>query len=72
MGQHIDEAKGRTKQAAGDLTDDEKLKREGKIDRAISSVKGRLDSAVESISDKVDVAADKAKDKVGGGRDSRS
>jgi uncharacterized protein YjbJ (UPF0337 family) len=72
MGQHIDEAKGRTKQAAGDLTDDEKLKREGKIDRAISSVKGRLDSAVESINDKVDVAADKAKDKVGGGRDSRS
>jgi uncharacterized protein YjbJ (UPF0337 family) len=72
MGHHIDEAKGRTKQAAGDLTDDEKLKREGKIDRAISSVKGRLDSAVESISDKVDVAADKAKDKVGGGRDSRS
>ena len=56
MGEHIDEAKGRTKEAAGDLTDDEKLKREGKIDRAVSSVK-----------DKVDDAADKVKDKIGRG-----
>ena len=56
----IDEAKGRTKQAAGDLTDDEKLKREGKIDRAVSSVK-----------DKVDGAADKVKDKVGHDRNPR-
>jgi uncharacterized protein YjbJ (UPF0337 family) len=60
MGEHIDEAKGRTKQAAGDLTDDEKLKREGKIDRAVSSVK-----------EKVDDAADKVKDRIGSGRDSR-
>jgi uncharacterized protein YjbJ (UPF0337 family) len=60
MGEHIDEAKGRTKQAAGDVTDDEKLKREGKIDRAVSSVK-----------EKVDDAADKVKDRIGSGRDSR-
>lgn len=58
MGEHIDEAKGRTKEAAGDLTDDQKLKREGKIDRAVSSVK-----------DKVDDVADKVKDKVGGDHD---
>lgn len=58
MGEHIDEAKGRTKEAAGDLTDDEKLKREGKIDRASSSVK-----------DKIDDAADKVKEKIGGRRD---
>jgi uncharacterized protein YjbJ (UPF0337 family) len=56
MGEHIDEAKGRTKEAAGDITDDDKLKREGKVDRAVSSVK-----------DKVDDAADKVKDKVGTG-----
>ena len=60
MGEHIDEAKGRTKQAAGDLTDDEKLKREGRVDRAVSSVK-----------DKVDDAAEKVKEKIGTGRDSR-
>jgi uncharacterized protein YjbJ (UPF0337 family) len=56
MGEHIDEAKGRTKEAAGDLTDDEKLKREGKIDRATSTVK-----------DKVGDAADKVKDTIGTG-----
>jgi uncharacterized protein YjbJ (UPF0337 family) len=61
MGEHIDEAKGRTKEAAGDLTDDEKLKREGKIDRAVSSVK-----------DKVDDAADKVKEKVGSRSDDAS
>jgi uncharacterized protein YjbJ (UPF0337 family) len=58
MGENMDEAKGRAKEAAGDLTDDEKLKREGKIDRAVSSVK-----------DKVDDAADKVKDKIGHDRD---
>jgi uncharacterized protein YjbJ (UPF0337 family) len=60
MGEHIDEAKGRTKQAAGDLTDDEKLKREGKVDRAVSSVK-----------DTVDDIADKVKEKVGRDKDPR-
>jgi uncharacterized protein YjbJ (UPF0337 family) len=60
MGERIDEAKGRTKQAAGDLTDDEKLKREGRIDRAVSTVK-----------DKVDDAADKIKEKAGHDRNPR-
>jgi uncharacterized protein YjbJ (UPF0337 family) len=61
MGENIDEAKGRTKEAAADLTDDDKLKREGKVDRAVSSVK-----------EKVDDAADKVKDKIGGSdRESR-
>jgi uncharacterized protein YjbJ (UPF0337 family) len=60
MGERIDEAKGRTKQAAGDLTDDEKLKREGKVDRAASSIK-----------DKVNDAADKVKEKVGHDRSPR-
>jgi len=48
-----DEAKGRVKEAAGDLTDDKSLKNEGKVDRAAGSVK-----------DKVGDAADKAKDAV--------
>jgi uncharacterized protein YjbJ (UPF0337 family) len=53
MGERIDEAKGRTKQAAGDLTDDEKLKREGKIDRAVSTIKGKVDDAADKIKEKV-------------------
>ena len=49
----VDEAKGRAKEAAGSLTDDKSLKREGKVDKATGSVK-----------DKVGGAADKAKDAV--------
>jgi uncharacterized protein YjbJ (UPF0337 family) len=58
MGENIDEAKGRAKEAAGDLTNDDELKREGKVDRAVSSVK-----------DKVGDVADKVKDTVGKDRD---
>ncbi|MFL5821545.1 MAG: CsbD family protein [Solirubrobacteraceae bacterium] len=52
----VDEAKGRVKEAGGDLTDDKGLKREGKVDRATGTVK-----------DKVDDASDKAKDVAGKG-----
>ena len=55
---NVDEAKGRVKEAAGSLTDDDKLKREGKVDRTKSSVK-----------DAVDNVGDKAKDVLGGNRD---
>ena len=51
---NTDDLKGRAKQAVGDLTDDDALKREGKIDRATGSVK-------EAVGD----AADKAKEVVG-------
>jgi uncharacterized protein YjbJ (UPF0337 family) len=47
----MDKAKGHTKEALGDLTGDEDLKDEGKVDRASGSVK-----------DKVGGVADKAKD----------
>ena len=53
MGEHIDEAKGRTKEAVGDLTDDEKLKREGKIDRSVSSVKDTVDDVADKVKEKV-------------------
>jgi uncharacterized protein YjbJ (UPF0337 family) len=55
MGENVDEVKGRTKQAAGDLTDDESLKREGRVDKAVSDIK-----------EKIDDVADKVKEKVGG------
>ena len=44
-----DEAKGRIKEAAGDLTGDDDLKREGKADKAAGKVK----DAVDSVKDKV-------------------
>jgi len=54
----VDTAKGRVKKAAGDLTGDERLRREGKVDEASGAVK-----------DKVGEAADKAKDVLGRDRD---
>jgi uncharacterized protein YjbJ (UPF0337 family) len=55
-----DELKGRVKEAAGDLTDDESLKAEGKTDRAGGKVKEFLEDA----KDKGEEIVDKVKDKV--------
>jgi uncharacterized protein YjbJ (UPF0337 family) len=49
MGEHIDDAKGRVKEAAGDLTNDDKLKREGKVDQATSAVKEKVGEAADKI-----------------------
>ena len=53
MGDNIDEAKGRAKRAAGDLTDDSDLKREGEIDQAASDVKEKVGDTVDAIKDKL-------------------
>lgn len=45
----IDKVKGRVKEAAGALSDDDELRREGKTDQAAGSVK----NAVEKVVDKV-------------------
>jgi uncharacterized protein YjbJ (UPF0337 family) len=45
---NVDEAKGRAKEAAGAVTDDKGLKREGKADQAKSSVKDAIDRAAEA------------------------
>ena len=39
---NFDEAKGRIKEAAGDLTDDDDLKREGKIKDVVDKVGDKL------------------------------
>ena len=49
---HVDEAKGRVKEAAGSLTDDKSLKNEGKVDRAKSSVKDTVDKAADKLTGK--------------------
>jgi uncharacterized protein YjbJ (UPF0337 family) len=57
MGDKMDQAKGRMKEAAGDLTDDDKLKREGKTDRMGADIKEKAGEVV-----------DKAKDVINGDR----
>lgn len=48
----MDDLKGRAKEAAGDLTDDRDLEREGKIDQAKSEVKEKAGRAADAIGDK--------------------
>jgi len=48
MGDHKGEdIKGRLKQAAGDVTGDEELKREGKLDQASAATKSAIDEVAE-------------------------
>ncbi len=54
MAEKMDELKGRAKEAAGSLTDDKDLKREGKADQAAASVKNAVGDAVDSVKDKVE------------------
>ncbi len=49
-----DEAKGRIKEAAGSLTDDDSLKNEGKADQAKSSVKDTVDGVANKAKDALD------------------
>jgi uncharacterized protein YjbJ (UPF0337 family) len=51
---NADDAKGRLKEAAGDLTDDKDLKREGQADRATGKAKDAIDHAADKAKDVVD------------------
>jgi uncharacterized protein YjbJ (UPF0337 family) len=44
-----DELKGRAKEAIGDLTDDERLQREGKVDRASGGIKEKFGEIVDKV-----------------------
>ena len=57
---NTDDMKGRAKEAAGDLTGDEKLKQEGRVDRAAGKVKEAVDTGKEKLSE----AADRAREKL--------
>ena len=48
-----DDAKGRLKEAAGDLTGNDEMKREGKLDQASGKVKEGVDKAADAVKDKL-------------------
>ena len=60
MGQIIDKVKGKAKEVGGVITDDERMKREGRRDQMKGAVKG----AVEKVADKTHRAIDDAKRKI--------
>ena len=45
----VDEAKGRLKQAAGALSGDRDLEREGRVDRGLSGVKKNVDHVADKV-----------------------
>ncbi len=45
----MDEFKGRAKEAAGDLSGDKDLEREGKVDRASGSLKDKVGSVADKV-----------------------
>ncbi len=59
-----EQAKGKVKEAVGDLTDDDELRREGKADNASGSAKEK----VGDLKDKAEDVIDSVKDKVTGKR----
>ncbi|MGZ4791004.1 MAG: CsbD family protein [Ilumatobacteraceae bacterium] len=59
---NTDQAKGKIKQAVGDLTDNADLKREGKADERA----GKAKQAVSNVKEKADDLIDKTRDKVKG------
>jgi len=60
MSSNTDDLKGRAKEAVGDLTDDQRLKNEGKADRA----SGKAKDFVDDLKDKADDAIDAVKEKL--------
>jgi uncharacterized protein YjbJ (UPF0337 family) len=57
----LDQAKGKVKQAAGDLAGDRDLKREGKVEEASGNAKGVLEDLKDKAEDAVDTVKDELK-----------
>ncbi len=50
---NLDEAKGRAKQAVGDITGDDDMQREGKVDEKAGQLKDKAGDAIDKVKDKV-------------------
>lgn len=47
----FDDIKGKAKEAAGDITDDKDLQREGKVDQATDTVKEKVGDVADKVKD---------------------
>jgi len=59
MAGEVDKAKGRIKEAAGALTDDEDRKNEGRTDQAAGELKDKVGKAKDWAEDKIDDLTDR-------------
>jgi len=53
MSGKMQEIQGRVKEAAGAMTDDDRLRREGKLDQATGQVKQAAEKVVDKVTDAV-------------------
>ena len=58
MSGQTDDAKGRAKEAVGALTDNDKLRREGKSDQMAGAAKKKIEDAKDWVEDKIDDVKD--------------
>ncbi|HEX3979153.1 MAG TPA: CsbD family protein [Solirubrobacteraceae bacterium] len=49
----VDRTKGKVKEAAGDLSGDQSLKNEGKVDKASGKTKDKIGDAADKVKDAV-------------------
>lgn len=54
MANNKDDLKGRAKEAAGDLTNNPDLKREGKVDQAAGAMKDKVGDVADKVKDILD------------------
>lgn len=57
----FDEAKGRAKEAAGDLADNDELKGEGKLDQLGAEIKELAEKTQQKVEDVVDALKERLK-----------
>ena len=60
MSGKIDELKGRAKEAAGAVADDDKLRREGKTDQAVGKVKQKVEHVIDRAKEGVEAINDRS------------
>ena len=53
MDGQMDKVKGRVKQAVGDLTNNKRLKAEGKLDEVRGTIKNKIDKAADTLKKQV-------------------
>lgn len=61
MGSKADIAKGRLKEAAGAVTDDDQLRAEGQADQAVGEAKGVVEKVTDKLKDLAESAGQKVK-----------
>lgn len=67
----VDDISGKAKEVTGEVTGDDKLKAEGKLDQIKGDLKDRVEETKDKVGDAVNEGLDKVRDKLDGDDESR-